>query len=252
MVTGPFPAYGSAMAYDAGRAVAILACGIGDTWEWDGASWTQRVAVGPPERQDRAIAHDTARGVTVLFGGALIDGTTRPIYFNDTWEWDETEWTPANASGPGPRHRHAMVFDTLRGVTVMFGGYFFSPNLCQQCPPSYDIEYSDTWELDGVRWTQRMTTGPSGRSWHAAAYDAARGVTVLFGGRNHNGILGDTWELVPCPVDFNDDGAITSQDFFDFLKAFFGAAPSADFNNDSMINAQDFFDFLTAFFTGCP
>ncbi|MGE3108772.1 MAG: GC-type dockerin domain-anchored protein [Phycisphaerales bacterium] len=55
----------------------------------------------------------------------------------------------------------------------------------------------------------------------------------------------------PCPGDFNGDGFVNSQDFFDFLVAFFSLAPSADFNNDGSINSQDFFDFLVAFFAGC-
>ncbi len=54
----------------------------------------------------------------------------------------------------------------------------------------------------------------------------------------------------PCPADFNNDGSANSQDFFDFLNAFF--AGRADFNADGMTTAQDFFDFLPAFFAGCP
>ncbi|MBC7773656.1 MAG: PQQ-like beta-propeller repeat protein [Pyrinomonadaceae bacterium] len=53
----------------------------------------------------------------------------------------------------------------------------------------------------------------------------------------------------PCPCDWNTDMALNSQDFFDFLAAFF--AGNADFNDDSMTNSQDFFDFLSCFFTGC-
>jgi hypothetical protein len=54
-----------------------------------------------------------------------------------------------------------------------------------------------------------------------------------------------------CAADFNNDGVVNSQDFFDFLSAFFAGTPSADFNGDGTINSQDFFDFLTAFFAGC-
>lgn len=54
-----------------------------------------------------------------------------------------------------------------------------------------------------------------------------------------------------CAADFNTDAVVNSQDFFDFLTAFFNADARADFNDDKVVNSQDFFDFLTAFFSGC-
>jgi hypothetical protein len=55
-----------------------------------------------------------------------------------------------------------------------------------------------------------------------------------------------------CPADFNCSGAVNSQDFFEFLAAFFALNPRADFNHSEAIDSQDFFDFLAAFFTDCP
>jgi hypothetical protein len=54
-----------------------------------------------------------------------------------------------------------------------------------------------------------------------------------------------------CPADFNCDSHVNSQDFFDFLTAFFAGTPNADFNRDTLVNSQDFFDFLAGFFAGC-
>lgn len=46
--------------------------------------------------------------------------------------------------------------------------------------------------------------------------------------------------------DFNRDGMVNSQDFFDFLAAFLEFAPAADFNSDGVVNSQDFLGM-----TGC-
>jgi hypothetical protein len=55
-----------------------------------------------------------------------------------------------------------------------------------------------------------------------------------------------------CPADFNSDGTVNSQDFFEFLDLFFAVDAGADFNADGVIDSQDFFDFLAAFFSpGC-
>ncbi len=78
---------------------------------------------------------------------------------------------------------------------------------------------------------------------------------LAFGARVDNdcgSVSSDAATLTVCPADFNCDGSANSQDFFDFLNAFFASAPSADFNADGTVNSQDFFDFLNAFFAGCP
>lgn len=54
-----------------------------------------------------------------------------------------------------------------------------------------------------------------------------------------------------CDGDWNANGAVSNQDIFDFLAAFFGDIPSADVNQSGDITTQDLFDFLADFFTPC-
>lgn len=51
----------------------------------------------------------------------------------------------------------------------------------------------------------------------------------------------------PATPDFNFDGAVDSQDYFDFVASFLNGMPSTDWNRNGAVNSQDFFDFLTAF-----
>ena len=59
--------------------------------------------------------------------------------------------------------------------------------------------------------------------------------------------------LVPstCPADFNASGAVSVQDIFDFLAAYFEGDVRADFNASGAISVQDIFDYLAAYFAGC-
>ena len=173
------------MAYDSNRARSVLFGGLqqlsggflGDTWEWDGSYWTQMDDIGPSPRSAHAIVYDSARKVTLLFGGQ--DGTGLK---GDMWRWDGQDWTQLSDSGPSPRILHAMAFDGGRNRTVLFGGSSNGGGLPLQ----------DTWEFDGQDWTQQHDSGPQARSGHAMAYDSANSRVTLFGGVGGS-TFGDTW-----------------------------------------------------------
>jgi len=138
--------------------------------------WHQIEVAGPPARHSHAMAYDSVREVVVLFGGLNGGNERSSVEFGDTWEWDGIQWRQVADTGPEPRMGHAMVYDSAKGVTVLFGRG----------------GSEDTWEWDGVTWTKVADTGPSARGRHGMAYDSLRGVTVVFGGIPRE--LGDTWE----------------------------------------------------------
>lgn len=157
------------------------------TWEWDGSVWQQRVSVAtPPGRFDFALAYDSARGRTVLFGGR--SGLSGAM--SDTWEWDGTNWLQLSTGGPPARRSHAMAFDAARGKTVLFGGH--------RDISSFTAQFGDTWEWNGSYWVEFFgVAAPGARSEHRMVYDATRQRTILTGGRRVYGgstTYDDTWE----------------------------------------------------------
>lgn len=191
--------------------------------------WSQMNLPTPPARHSAPLVYDSARDVIVMFGGLNTDAKGRGDPFGDTWEYDGNEWRQVATTGPSPRIGHAMVYDPVRGVTLLFGGSGLDgykndtwqwdgaawrlvaatgPRPRGRHAMAFDSDRGvailfggaprggdETWEWNGVEWTQRLVAGPSERTRLALAYDSARRKTVLFGGRNPDGsALGDTWE----------------------------------------------------------
>ena len=237
-----------ALAYDSGRGVTVLFGGgyywqytvNADTWEYDGVTWTQRMpSNSPPGRLGHAMCYDSARGVTLLYGGDSRAG----YYFGDMWQWDGVNWTqllPPHV--PSARAWHAMAFDTDRGVAILFGGRGWAIG-----------DLGDTWEWNGSDWRRRFPVGlsPSARTNHAMAYDSARSVMLLFGGNSFGTDLGDTWELTavapPCVLnaDLNCSSRGDGPDVQEFVNALFRNSTAAfdvchaDFNGDGVIDLGD-------------
>jgi hypothetical protein len=178
----------SAMAYDAARGASVLFGGTlfdaygdaSDTWEYRDGSWVETTPpTSPAARHAHALAYDSARGVTVLFGGS---GSSELL--GDTWEYRDGSWVETTPStSPPARFAHALAYDSVRGVTVLFGGERGGEQL------------ADTWEYDGSGWTRIETPhAPSARKKHALSFDPSSGLVMLFGGVGGGDVLGDTWE----------------------------------------------------------
>ncbi len=177
-----------AMAYDSARQRTVW-LGFGATWEWNGVMWLQMNPVNAPPQTlaSTALAYDSARGLTVLFGGYDF---TLSAPTGNTWVWNGNNWMQVSSPGlgnPAVRSFPALAYDVGNGVTVLFGGY----------DNNTGTSYNDTWEWNGFQWTQRFPALPlpPARSAAAMAYDAVRGVVVMYGGASAAGVpFNDTWE----------------------------------------------------------
>jgi hypothetical protein len=124
-----------------------------------------------------ALAYDVANGLVVLFGGFSYE----PVgVYSDTYEYDGTSWAyRATVVAPQARSAHAMTYDLVRDVIVLFAG---------------SHGWADTWELDGSDWLETTPPdSPPARRMHTLVYDEWRDRHVLFGGYS-TAPLGDTWE----------------------------------------------------------
>lgn len=100
-------------------------------------------------------------------------------------------WTRL-ANGLAIRQYHAIAYDAARARTVLFGG---RGNPTSSSDP---VAMDDTWTWDGSRWSRATpAVSPTGRFYHAMAYDALRQRVVLFGGRldtQSSASSNETWE----------------------------------------------------------
>lgn len=204
--TSPDPLVGHGMATDTTRNKVLLFAGVNysywyggpvyqnpmrnDVWEWDGiaATWSNRsanVSSAPSARQYPLMSYD--EGQKKLF---VYDGTNYNSAMGIYWEWDPVTggWAMRD-TGDNSMGGYANLggYDSIRRRQVlMVQNYNSSSN-------NYE-----TWELDtnSQTWYIRSISSPPMRYNAAMAFDAGRGVMVMFGGElmNSPGATDDTWE----------------------------------------------------------
>jgi hypothetical protein len=197
---------GAALVFDPATCQLLLFGGSGEaslgsggysnqTWVWTGTTWRQlHPATSPPARHNTDMIYDAATHDVILFGGYSGTG-----YFNDTWSWNGTTWTQLSTpTSPSPRDSGAFVYDPTSQSAILYGGFSFSTG-----------RLDDTWSWNGTAWTQlspATSPGLTSVDWQAA-YDAASGQVLLFGGDTDAGPpasgtwtwTGTTWQqLIPA------------------------------------------------------
>jgi cysteine-rich repeat protein len=215
--------------YSAGLAFDGLAGRVVTTGGWDGSAalgrpqvytlaatgWTLSLTLGTSRRLGAfALAADPDGERFVFQGGAddrvfhVDDYSDETLLRDAAGTWSVWAGTP----NPGLRTYHAMAWDSVRDVAVLFGGHLEDATVM-----------GDTWEFDGTAWSPvALATSPPARRRHVMGYDAARGVTVLFGGSAPAaGVrLDDLWEY--------DGTAWTLRDLSPRPAARYGASAAYD------------------------
>ena len=176
--------------YDSARKKFLLFGGFGgrgeptkgDTWEWDGAKWTQLATSGAFSRAEGWGWLTTANVNELSCSAALAPGGRWATPGNGTERIGEKCRLLARRRAP-VRRWFTTAADRKWSCSAEV--------LRQNEPPP-----TDTWEWDGVKWTRVSSSGPAARTNHPMAYDSHRGRVVLFGGNpvGARGRFGDTWE----------------------------------------------------------
>ena len=159
--------------------------------------WSQIACAGaPPEVYTGASAiYDPLRDRLVVFGGLCTNGSPcNPSVWTLSLGGTPTWSTLAVAGGPSARSGHSAIYDPVGDRMIVYGGQIGSSIL------------GDVWSLalgSTPAWAPLAPAGtaPDPRSEHVAAYDAAGGRMIVYGGWHptSDGLyidaLSEVWQL---------------------------------------------------------
>lgn len=169
------PAAGASLAFDEARSKVVAFDQSGETWTWDGQSWTrQHPAQSPPARKSAAMTYDPDHHLVLLWGGFA-----NQVWSADLWSWDGANWAfihvanspPANGvpgwAFPGP----VLTYDSQRHQIVLVRNNGSRP----ASPTGPDI-----WTWDGSAWTHADTSNAP-PIWGSATYVPSLSGILFFG-----------------------------------------------------------------------
>lgn len=166
---------GGMMAYHEGLDRFVLFGGLlgpqrfTDTWVFDGTQWVEDTSPNPIST---ALHHSLGHIVYNPHRGTLM---MNMLFRREVWEWSGAGWSNYTAAELPQvfqgRSYHVFAYDPARDRLIAHGGQL-------QSVPSLD-----TWEFDGVQWTQVATVAqPTARDWYpsSATYVPELGGVVAF------------------------------------------------------------------------
>ncbi|HXQ94240.1 MAG TPA: PKD domain-containing protein [Thermoplasmata archaeon] len=172
--------------YTGGACFVFTTCALNDTWEFDGARWSNVTpthptpTTNPSPRWGAGLVYDPAVGGLLLFGGttASPSGLNNPAV-NDTWEFTASGWSEVCRNlceAPPPRWDASFAYSPEAGAAILFGG--------ETTVSGTTSNLGDTWSFaPATNWTLLTpAAAPSARTAASAAWDAQLGGVAVFGG----------------------------------------------------------------------
>jgi N-acetylneuraminic acid mutarotase len=165
-----------------------------DLWAYDPGTdvWTELKPSGPlpAARAGHSMVYEPTMKRMLVFGG-LSSKTNSGL--NDLWAYDPAvnTWTRINPPGdtPAARTMAGMVYSPDSRQVLLFGGLALSATT--------NGEFNDFWAYDpGVgKWTEIKPSGiiPASRQAHAMVAAPSLGGLLMYGGRNAQTDLDETW-----------------------------------------------------------
>lgn len=156
---------------------------LGDTWLWNGRTWSQAPGTGPVARSGASMAFDPVSNNLLLFSGF------NPANFSldDVWKWDGTSWIRLASTSPALAGA-SVAYSSAMGKLILFGG---DPGRAK-----FGIS-GTTLAWDGAKWSVvSLSPSPQARWGAAMAALPDGGPILLYGGQGDDlSLLGDTWTL---------------------------------------------------------
>lgn len=153
-------------------------------YDFDTGRWTDETPEAGARPVERCLhaCWWTEDGALALFGGQ----TTGVVALGDHWRLMDGTWSEVDRRTAPARNLYASM--RLADATVAFGG--------QAADGSY---LDDFWwlrddDFDDIELTA-AAEGPSARAGAAMVFDDWTGRGLLFGGRDADGALADTWQF---------------------------------------------------------
>jgi cysteine-rich repeat protein len=207
LLSKPKPRAQAGMVFDPIRKKTILFGGatngtsdfrLGDTWTFDGSTWSEVLVAGPSVRSSPAMAFDTSQGHVVLFGGEDDPPSSNPNVSTETWFFDGQRWIPTTiASVVLPASGLAnLAYDAANSRVVLRGQ-------CATC---------ELWELLPDQWKRIDSSNSPMRIDGNLVYDSAHSALLLLGRELPSKFVSGGWAETPPAANPGSVGADASYD----------------------------------------